>query len=77
MKFKSEVTLLVTSIALFVIATFFYSYQTTTEAYMISQTITYPYRTLGLAFVGVGTIAMVLASISFSRKTRTCRQAPF
>ncbi len=70
MKFKIEVTMLAVSIALFAVATFFYSYQTSNTGLMLSQSVAYPYRTIALAFVGVGSISMVFASISYSRKTK-------
>ncbi len=72
MKFKIEVTMLVLAIALFVAATFFYSYQATTGALTLSvnEDITYPYRTMALAFVGVGSLSMISASISYQRKSK-------
>jgi hypothetical protein len=71
MKFKAEVTLLVFAIALFAVATFFYSYQVVSGgSFTMSQSLTYPYRTVALAFVGAGSVSMVTASISYSKKTK-------
>jgi len=72
MKFKVEVTMLVVAIALFIAATFFYSYHATTGALTlsVSESAVYPYRIVALAFVGVGALSMVSASISYSRKTK-------
>jgi hypothetical protein len=61
MKFKAEVSLLVFAIALFAVSMFFYTYQTSFD---------YPYRTLALAFVGVGSISTAWASISYQRKSK-------
>jgi hypothetical protein len=62
MKFKVEVVLLVVAIALFAVAVFFYSYQSAVAAF--------PYRGVALLFVGVGSVSMVTASISYSKKTK-------
>ncbi len=72
MKFKAEVTLLIFAIALFAVATFFYSYQASSsaESFTVSQSLIYPYRTVALAFVGVGSVSMVAASVSYSKKTK-------
>ncbi len=58
------------AIVLFAVATFFYSYQATANSFTLSQSVMYPYRTIALAFVGVGSVSMVFASISYSRKTK-------
>ena len=72
MKFKIEATLLVFAIALFAVAVFVYSYPTAnTEAAILTQSqAAFPYRNLALLFVGVGSISMVTASISYSKKTK-------
>jgi hypothetical protein len=61
-KFKTEVSLLLAAITLFAIAMFFYSYQ--------NLSLSYPYRGIALAFVGFGSVSMVTASISYSKKTK-------
>ena len=72
MKFKSEVTLLLIAIALFSVAVFFYSYQTATSenAILLQSSAAFPYRGIALLFVGVGSVSMVTASISYSKKTK-------
>lgn len=71
LQFKKEVALLLLSIALFTVATFFYTYQTSSaQASSLAASIIYPYRSLGLAFVGIGFASMVAASISYQRKTK-------
>ncbi|MCW3999279.1 MAG: hypothetical protein NWE93_03475 [Candidatus Bathyarchaeota archaeon] len=68
MKFKVEVCLLALSIALFAAAMFFYTYQPADAA--LSLTAASPYRGLALAFVGVGSVSMVTASVSYQKKTK-------
>jgi hypothetical protein len=71
MKFKIEVSLLAISIALFAVAVYFYSYHSSiSESILLSQSGSFPYRGLALLFVGVGSVSMVTASISYSKKTR-------
>jgi hypothetical protein len=76
MKFKTEVSLLVLAIALFSVASFFYSYaSTTSETLTLStQNLAYPYRGVALFFLGVGSLSMVTASISYSKKTKELLQ---
>ncbi|MGE5556535.1 MAG: hypothetical protein ACM3UY_09830 [Methanocella sp.] len=72
MQFKKEASLLVIAIALFAVATFLYTYQATSEGItLMSKSIAYPYREIALAFVGIGFASMVVASISFTKKTKT------
>jgi hypothetical protein len=71
MKFKTEVILLVAAIALFAVAVFFYSYQSSiAEDLALSQSAAFPYRGVALLFVGVGSVSMVTASISYTKKTK-------
>lgn len=71
LQFKREVSLLVLAIALFAVGTFFYTYQVSSgEATFMSQSLVYPYRALAIAFVGIGSASMVVASISYSRKNK-------
>ena len=62
LKFKTEVSLLLTAITLFAVAMFFYSYQ--------GVVVAYPYRSIALAFVGFGSVSMVTASISYSKRSK-------
>ncbi len=72
MKFKVEAALLVMAITLFAVAVFFYSYQSTTaDGASLSLSLdAIPYRSLAFLCVGVGSVSMVTASISYSKKTK-------
>ncbi len=71
MKFKTEVCLLVVAISLFALSVFFYSYQgVSSDAAMLSQSIAYPYRGYALMFLGFGSVSMVTASISYSKRSK-------
>ncbi len=74
MKFKAEVALLVVAITLFITAVVFYSYQNagTQDAVTLAQNsaAAFPYRNVALLFVGVGSLSMVTASVSYSKKTK-------
>ncbi len=76
MKFKTEVGLLALAIALFTVATIFYSYQATTNpaAMLTAQSLAYPYRGLALILLGVGSLSMVTASVSYSKKAKNLIQ---
>jgi hypothetical protein len=67
LKFKTEVSLLLTAITMFAVAMFFYSYQG-------SVSLAYPYRSIALAFVGFGSVSMVTASISYSKRSKDILQ---
>ncbi len=73
MKFKTEAALLVVAIALFATAVIFYSYQSASgeaNAFAQSAAMAFPYRSVALLFVGVGSVSMVTASVSYSKKTK-------
>jgi len=57
LRFKAEIFLLLVAIVLFVVSAFFYSYQVTYRGYAIS-------------FVGLGSVLMVAASISYSKRSK-------
>jgi hypothetical protein len=67
LEFKTEVCLLLLAITLFVVSVFFYSYQGASLA-------SYPYRGYALAFVGCGSVSMITASISYSKKSKNMLQ---
>jgi hypothetical protein len=69
LQFKKEVALLLLAISLFTVGTFFYTYQAA-DVTSLAAGIIYPYRSLALAFVGIGFASMVVASISYQRKTK-------
>jgi hypothetical protein len=50
---------------------FFFTYQSVVaEGATLSSSIAFPYRGVALAFVGIGSISMFVASISFQKKTK-------
>jgi hypothetical protein len=67
MRFKTEVSLLLLAISLFAVAMFFYSYQSGFD-------LIFPYRRIALAFVGFGSVSMVTASISYSKRSKNILQ---
>jgi hypothetical protein len=62
-----EVCLLVLAIALFVVSAFFYGYQTGTGSVNLPI---YPYQGYGLTFLGFGSILMITASISYTKRSK-------
>lgn len=73
MKFKTEVCLLVLAITLFVVSAFFFSYQTGSAAFGVNWD-PFPYRGYALAFVGFGSVLMVTASLSYSKRSKSILQ---
>jgi hypothetical protein len=80
LRFKLEVFLLSAAIALFVLSSFFYSYQVdnqniyaaagTADLAPSPATASFPYQTYAISFIGFGSLLMVAASISYQRKTK-------
>ncbi len=82
MRFKLEVFLLSAAIALFVLSSFFYSYQVdnqtqniyaaagTADLAPVPAAAAFPYQTYAISFIGFGSLLMVAASISYQRKTK-------
>lgn len=72
MKFKAEMCLLLMAIALFTLSAFFYSYQAaTSEGLTFSAALgSYPYRGYALTFVGFGSVLTLIASISYSKRSK-------
>jgi hypothetical protein len=70
LKFKAE-CLLVMSIVLFALSAFFYFYQSASQAVSFSASLgSYPYRVYGITFVGFGSVLMLAASISYSKRSK-------
>jgi len=70
-KFKAEMCLLVMAIVLFALSAFFYSYQAASEGLTFSlESSSYPYRVHALTFVGFGSVLMLTASISYSKRSK-------
>ncbi|HTY75843.1 MAG TPA: hypothetical protein VMD05_09800 [Candidatus Nanoarchaeia archaeon] len=65
LKFKIEIFLLLISITLFTVSAFFFSYAS-------GVNLTYPLRNFALTFVGSGSALMTVASISYSKRSKTC-----
>ena len=75
MKFKTEVSLLLIAITFFAVAMLIYSYQDVVgESATLSLGLAYPYRGIALAFVSFGLVAMVTASISYSKRIKNIFQ---
>jgi len=71
LKFKAEMCLLVVAIALFALSAFFYSYHPSGESVTFSlDASSYPYRIQALTFVGFGSVLMLTASISYSKRSK-------
>jgi hypothetical protein len=64
-------SLLLVAIALFTLSAFFYSYHASSESLSLSlQASGYPYRMQALMFVGFGSVLMLTASISYSKRSK-------
>jgi uncharacterized protein (UPF0333 family) len=71
LQFKKEVSLLILALALFAVGTFLYTYQISSgETTLMSQSLVNPFRGVAIAFIGIGSASMVVASISYSKKTK-------
>jgi hypothetical protein len=70
-KFKAEMCLLLMAIVLFAVSAFFYSYPAASEGVTLSAGLgNYPYRAIALTFVGFGSALTVIASISYSKRSK-------
>jgi hypothetical protein len=68
-QFKIEICLLLTSIVLFAISAFLFSYAAAnTDLFSL---ITYPYRNYALPLIGSGSALMAVASVSYSKRSKT------
>ena len=75
LKFKTEVGLLLIAITLFAVGMFFYSYQSGVgDSASFSLSLAFPYRGVAIAFVGFGSVSMVTASISYSKRSKSILQ---
>lgn len=70
MKFKAEMCLLLAAIVLFGLSAFLYSYQPASENLTFSVAAGFPYRVQALMFVGFGSVLMLTASISYSKRSK-------
>jgi hypothetical protein len=63
--------LLLMAIVLFAVSAFFYSYQAASEGVTFSASLgSYPYRGVALTFVGFGSALTLVASISYSKRSK-------
>jgi hypothetical protein len=70
-KFKAEICLLIVAIVLFALSAFFYSYEAVGEGLTFSAGIgSYPYRVYAISFVGFGSVLMLAASVSYSKRSK-------
>ena len=72
MDFKTEVYLLAFAITLFMVSAFFFSYPGGNAGYL--NLASYPYRGYALAFVGFGSLLMVTASLSYTKRSKNILQ---
>jgi hypothetical protein len=70
LKFKAEMCLLLAAIALFAISAFLYSYQPARETLTFNLAAGFPYRMQALISVGFGSMLMLTASISYSKRSK-------
>jgi hypothetical protein len=62
MKFKAEISLLIVAIALFFASTFVYSSN--------GVALGYAYKSYAISLVGFGSVLMVAASVSYSKRNK-------
>jgi len=70
MKFKSEIFMLFAAIVLFAASAIFYSTTTSAQGLTVSSTPEFPYQGYAFSLVGLGTLLMVTASLSFLKRSR-------
>jgi hypothetical protein len=70
LKFKAEMFLLLMAIVLFAVSAFFYSHQSVSEGLSLASLSSYPYRGYAVTFVGFGSALMLVASISYSKRSK-------
>ncbi len=71
-KFKAEIFLLLTAIALFTASAIMYSYTNQPQAETLASASlpSYPYQGYAFSFVGFGSFLMVSASLSFLKRSK-------
>jgi hypothetical protein len=68
--------LLLMAIMLFAVSAFFYSHQSMSEELSFSASLSsYPYRGYAVTFVGFGSALMLVASISYSKRSKNLGNA--
>ena len=83
MRFKLEVCLLTAAIALFVLSSILYSYQVDNQSQVLyanglkeatATSASFPYQTYALSSIGFGSILMIVASISYQKRSKQLEQ---
>jgi hypothetical protein len=69
LKFKIEIFLLLMSIALFTLSAFCFSYAIGNSRLVDPL---FPYRSYAIPFVGFGSGLMAVASVSYSKRSKSC-----
>ncbi|MCW4018916.1 MAG: hypothetical protein NWF00_09615 [Candidatus Bathyarchaeota archaeon] len=69
-KFKTEICLLLASIVLFTVSAFCFSYAAGGNEFL-ALSFSYPYRSFALPFMGFGGALMMVASFSYSKRSKT------
>jgi hypothetical protein len=69
-KFKIEIFLLLMSIVLFTLSAFCFSYAIGSTAFIEALEL-HPYRSYAIPFVGFGGGLMAVASLSYSKRSKT------
>ena len=78
MKYKKEICLLLIAITLFGFSAFFYSYNIMGSDVSLGVGLNnYPYRVYALTLVGLGSVLMLTASVSFSRHIKNLRSKSY
>ena len=71
MKFKGEIFMLLAAIVLFAASAIFYSSTTSAEGQLtVASTPEFSYQGYAFSLVGLGTLLMVTASLSFLKRSR-------
>jgi hypothetical protein len=78
MKYKLEMSLLLIAITLFSLSAIFYSYSFGDSTVSFDSGLnSYPYSRYAIALVGFGSIFMLAASLSFSRRSKNVRDKSY
>ena len=78
MKYKMEISLLLIAITLFGLSAFFYSYNLVELNVSLGVGLnSYPYRVYALTLVGLGSVLMLTASVSFSRHIKNLKNKSY
>lgn len=78
MKYKQEFILLITALALFSLSAIFYSYSIAQPSGLVITGFNmYPYAGFAIALVGFGSFFLVIASLSFSKRSKNLRDKSY